>query len=274
MVIYLGDSTVRALLSDTADARPGLEVRSAATEWRCARPGRPAASRSPAPSAPSARTNRRCRSGRRGASTRPTPRSSRATAWVGIATVGSTGKVQVKQVRAATVAEGEFAAIAMVLTRLKRCRSVETVDNLTDSLTAARVLNAGATRPGAGDHERLCLRWLEQVRGTGVVEVRVSWVRGHDGNALNELADRAAVAAQRCGQWGQPTQGSAASIRAELHELLDAADVRTFVPATPPPREAAGAAWAIGPRRGGRRAAPSPGPRPGRGRRRRRCRAG
>ena len=231
MILYIADATMRSLLTGSR-SHPGLEVRSVVTgaamqaTWEVAISAHSLELYGPAEKpVPEIKARR----------VYATDASKRKRdSLIGISAVGSTGTVAVGHVRASTVAEGEFAAIRMVLSRLKRSTTAREVDIITDSLIAARVINAGCARPGAGNFERTCLAELDKVRARGI-EVRVSWVRGHSGNPLNALADRAAVIARRCGQWGQPQEELIGNIRVELRALIDASDLHQFVPATPLP---------------------------------------
>ncbi|WP_165164521.1 ribonuclease H family protein [Corynebacterium qintianiae] len=239
MTLYIADATIRSLLTNALTNRPGLDVRSVVTgaamraTWEAARVAQAHVVHGPAEGEVPAAKVRRVYA--------TDASKQKRDSLIGIAAVDSTGKIQIGQVHAKTVLEGEFAAIAMVLRRLKSSKTAREVDILTDSLTAARATNSSTPRPFAGEFERSCVAELDKVRARGI-DVRVSWVRGHDGNALNELADRAAVTARRCGQWGHSPTALVANIRADLRELLAAVDPHDFVPATPLPSQATAAA--------------------------------
>ena len=235
MIVYISDPTIRRLLRDIPDAYPGLEVRDVVTgpalkaTWEaCSRAHSldlhgPVEAHMPERAAHYvyATDASKGKSGR----------------LVGIAAVGASStkcEVLSRVTSATTVLEGEFAAVHMILEQVRYCLDARELDLVTDSLTVARIINSHSRRPVAQDYERRAMAELDRVRASGVT-VRVSWVRGHDGNPLNELADRAAVAARRCKQWEQPRGPIVNKLRDELRELLSSAHPADFVPATPLP---------------------------------------
>lgn len=140
---------------------------------------------------------------------------------VGIAAVSAGGQMKTSSITASKILEGEFAAIALAFTHLSRAQSVEV---LTDSQHAAKALNyvlggASTRRPGAGPEEIKCLHAMDKLRRRGV-NVRVRWVRGHDGHELNELAHRSAVTARRNAQWELEDCPQLDNLREELHALV------------------------------------------------------
>ena len=231
LVVYVPDGTVRQLLAEAA--YPGVEVRSwvagprLAEAWAAASAA--IAQVQAAESAPAETAPDESRAHRVIATDASKQKNVKLT---GIAAVTSTGTVKTATLPTSSVLEGEFAAIELGLKQVLYSRTAREVDILTDSLKAATTLGRGARRRGAGDRERSCLRMLDRVRGRGI-EVRVSWVRGHAGNPLNELADRAAVVARRCGQWDQPHDRFLDAIRAELRLVLEQTDPVALVPLVP-----------------------------------------
>ncbi|AWB83517.1 hypothetical protein C3E79_02600 [Corynebacterium liangguodongii] len=227
MILYMGDTTVRRLLADAVGSHPGLDLRSVVTGPRLKATGEAArAAHTPLGYDPCPPQVPRWKSHRVYAADASKQRGDNR---IGIAYVGSTHRVRVGHVRADTIAEGEFAAVSLVLSSLLESRTAREVDILTDSLEAARKPSSESPVWKGRTFERECLRKLDNVQACGIT-VRVSWVRGHAGNPLNELADRAAVAARRCTQWKQSPNQHVASIRTDLRALLASTDPATFVP--------------------------------------------
>ncbi len=109
---------------------------------------------------------------------------------VGIAYVTEDGHARQAYLSELTsVTAGELEAIKMALEH----QGAPKIVILTDSLDAAQWIN--------GECEPSDSRDMRRVRHIGDLsahrDVTVSWVRGHAGNALNEIADRLAVAARR-----------------------------------------------------------------------------
>ncbi|EEI15947.1 ribonuclease HI [Corynebacterium lipophiloflavum DSM 44291] len=232
MILYISHPKIRQLLHDVCDAYPGLEVRDVVTgaalkaTWEVCSRAHSLDLHGP--------INRGApeRSAHYVYATDASKRKSNKV--VGIAAVDTSGgkcKVLSRVTCATAVLEGEFVAVHMLLEQVRHSPDAIELDIITDSLTVARVMNADARRPFALDYERRAMAELDKVRACGVT-VRVSWVRGHAGNPLNELADRAAVSARRCKQWEQPRGPIMDNLRGELRELLSSAHPADFVPAT------------------------------------------
>lgn len=151
----------------------------------------------------------------------------------GLGVASSTGAVRLRTVEAATVAEGEFAAVRLALQCWKKA---ERIDILTDSLIVYRRLNDHPTKapesPSMRPLEAACVKTINRYRDQGKI-INVHWVRSHNGNLLNDIADRAAVSARRCAQWDQKElRGTlAAQIREDLCEGLTGVDLHDLVPA-------------------------------------------
>lgn len=151
----------------------------------------------------------------------------------GLGVASSTGAVRLRTVEAATIVEGEFAAVRLALHCWKKA---EHVDILTDSLTVYRRLNNHPSKvpesPSLRPLEAACVKTINGYRDQGKI-INVHWVRSHNGHVLNDIADRAAVTARRCAQWDQPEMTGALSrqIRDDLREGLDGVTLHDLIPA-------------------------------------------
>lgn len=145
----------------------------------------------------------------------------------GLGMVTDSGGVVLSSLRAETVLEGEFAAVSAALERYGSRRDV--IDILTDSQKVWARMNEEDLLGGRmrGPQEKRCVQRVDELRRRGVT-VRVHWVRGHNGHVLNDIADRAAVAARRMTQWGLDTTEIRTRLRAELLQALEAG--HEFVP--------------------------------------------
>ncbi|HKM24989.1 MAG TPA: RNase H family protein, partial [Corynebacterium sp.] len=136
----------------------------------------------------------------------------------GLGVASSTGAVRLHTVKAATITEGEFAAVRLALHCWKKA---ERIDILTDSLIVYRRLNShpihAPASPSMRPLEAACVKTVNGYRDQGKV-INVHWVRSHNGHILNDIADRAAVTARRCAQWDQKemTQALSTQIREDL----------------------------------------------------------
>lgn len=221
LVLYISNTTVRRLLEEQLDAFPGLALRAIVTgpeltvTWHVCRAAfsaaeelRAAEEQEPEPEAGTLVI----------ATDASKDHRSRVT---GLGAVTSDGRVRLRATRTNSVLGGEFAAIAMALGELN-IREGSTVEILTDSLIACRHLSGIESAELRVDsvHLQQCLHYLRQLEWKDVT-VSVGWVRGHNGHPLNELADRAAVAARRCAQWQTNSLDEIrCRIRGELREHL------------------------------------------------------
>lgn len=113
---------------------------------------------------------------------------------VGIAYVDETGRFrQAAIAHACSVLVGELSAIAMAVSSLRK-RDLHVI---TDSLFAVRALSGSpeCASERFGSSVGALVRKVQ--RAVGARSVRFTWVRGHSGHELNEIADRLAVAARR-----------------------------------------------------------------------------
>ena len=202
LVLYVPDRLIRDLLAEQLDVFPGLVLRDVVSgarlvaAWEACRaafeeqrearfpepPQRPAPEEAP-PLVIATDASR----GSRGKVT-----------GLGIAT--SAGEVQMLSTRTDTVLAGEFAAVNAALERY--FSTSWTLDILTDSQKVWARLNEEHLLEGAmrSPEETRCVQRVWDMRRLGAT-VRVHWVRGHNGHVLNDVADRAAVAARRKAQW-------------------------------------------------------------------------
>jgi len=217
LIVYVSDLVVRDLLREQAAAFPGLIVRDVVSggkltdTWNACRDAfeeerltrRPRIAPTPLVIATDASR------GGRGRLT-----------GLGIAT--STGMVHAFNTHAATVLAGEFAAVNLALQKYGWRKPA--MDILTDSQKVWARLNAGDPLAGhmRSPEEARCAHNLVELRATGVA-VRIHWVRGHNGNLLNEFADRAAVTARRTAQWSLDHEDIVTRLRGELRAELASA---------------------------------------------------
>ncbi|WP_293770369.1 ribonuclease H family protein [uncultured Corynebacterium sp.] len=139
----------------------------------------------------------------------------------GIAYATSLGGASSATVRAANIHIAEVEAIRFALERLPR--RMERVTILTDSRVAAAALRSEdpSSAYNTAHAGARCRSVVQQLRDRGV-EVRIRWVRGHAGHVLNEQADRLAVHARRCGEWGLADVHAAflQEVRSQLREQV------------------------------------------------------
>lgn len=221
MILYVGHPVIRELLDDLSSHYPGLEIRSLVTGENMRRTW-DACRRAHSRNVGVKEKPKAERTEHRVAATDASKKKTDNT--VGIAVVSSDGSVKMGNVDARTVLDGEFAAIRLAVKQAVESKTVRSIEILTDSLTAATAINTRghAVNQGAGRHEASCCSELRNAAALGI-DVRVTWVRGHAGHPLNELAHRAAMASRRCRQWGQSSEQFRRSLTAELREVLAAA---------------------------------------------------
>lgn len=152
---------------------------------------------------------------------------------VGWAVASCDGGVKSGTIESCDVTYGEFYAIGRAL-EWRANPTVRRIEIVTDSLDAYRVLNNPDTvRPlHFNEHIAYCWREIKKARSAGV-EVRVHWVRGHSGHVLNTFADRAAVNARRCKQWGDTKKRRCKfrwRIQNDLRAALEDVDAERLLP--------------------------------------------
>lgn len=153
---------------------------------------------------------------------------------VGIGAASSCGRVVGDMARAKSVLEGEFAAVTAALKRWGT--KADEIDLLTDSTKVVHILNMANPPTHYGEHQAEAIKTLRSVREH--TEVRIHWVRGHNGHLLNDLADRAAVTTRRCTEFQTDNvKEFFATFREELAGGLAGIDPAELVPA-PHPRTA------------------------------------
>jgi len=121
----------------------------------------------------------------------------------GIAAVSTTGAVMGRAVNARHIADAEFQAVNMALARwVGKTRELHILTDSREVYNALNAPQAGWERSQAalGSYRR-CMNRLFSADAEGT-DVYVHWVRGHDGNPLNEMADEVAVFTRRNDAWG------------------------------------------------------------------------
>ncbi|SQG63963.1 ribonuclease H [Corynebacterium renale] len=138
----------------------------------------------------------------------------------GIALATDHGVVQAHVIEASSSHEGEFAAVAMAVRRY--AGKLSHLEILTDSRVVARALSGEDDRCH-GPRRLECMELVRLAREHTTITVR--WVRGHNGHVLNEVANRAAIAARRCHEFGTGNLGYfLEGLRAELRACLAGAE--------------------------------------------------
>lgn len=219
LVLYLSDSTVRRLVREQIASFPGLVIRDIVaggrmqSTWESCRACHHAEELTREPV-----TEEKKRSELLMVATDASrPKRGKIT---GLAAVGSDGRVRMSNMTSESVLAGEFAAVGMALKTW--AESADTVWILTDSQKVSHFLNA---RTGSGGRKGMsaqddCLRKILELERQGI-EVRISWVRGHNGHLLNDFADRAAVIARRCAEFKLDNRSDFAQrLRRELQQAL------------------------------------------------------
>ncbi|MEV0945334.1 RNase H family protein [Rhodococcus sp. NPDC049939] len=139
---------------------------------------------------------------------------------VGVACVSEDGVRYQRMIpNVATVLEGELLAIELAIARFPDRR----LHILTDSKASLAHLGAVRTKQPlrATGHVRATVdRIHEAMRGR---EIRLSWVRGHNGHLLNETADRLAMAMRRAHEARIPAEARLAIAEQIVEPLLSAA---------------------------------------------------
>lgn len=136
----------------------------------------------------------------------------------GLGFATSHGVVQGCARRDEDVLDAEMHAISWALSATSGLFRKVTV--CTDSQWAVQAAEEGAF-PNRGRANQMRTAIADFRVRTGA-DVTVQWVRGHAGDALNEAAHRAAVAARRCRQWGLPHSNSQSVFRSIEQELAAA----------------------------------------------------
>ncbi|WP_157109538.1 RNase H family protein [Rhodococcus sp. WMMA185] len=139
---------------------------------------------------------------------------------VGVACVSEEGVRYQRMVpKVATILEGELLAIELAIVRFEDRR----LHILTDSQPALEhlgVLQNPRPLRSCGGVKATVDRIHEAMRGR---EIRLSWVRGHDGHLLNETADRLAMAVRRAHESDVPTEALQTIAQQIMEPLLGAA---------------------------------------------------
>ena len=213
LIVYVSDLVVRDLLREQAAAFPGLIVRDVVSggkltdTWNACRDAFEEERMARLPQVP----------GNQMPLVIATDASRGRGRLTGLGMATSTGMVH-----AATVLAGEFAAVNLALQKYGWRKPA--MDILTDSQKVWARLTAGDPIAGhmRSPEEARCAHNLVELRATGVA-VRIHWVRGHNGNLLNEFADRAAVTARRTAQWSLDHEDIVTRLRGELRAELASA---------------------------------------------------
>lgn len=131
---------------------------------------------------------------------------------VGISAVSSFGAIRTRDLKLSSIFDGELAAINFALQQFGK--NVERLEVLTDSRQAIQYIQG---RTSLQSTSGLVLKeTIKRLTAEGV-ELHFTWVRGHNGHALNDCADRAARIARRCKQLGTDNKTQLlANLRVEL----------------------------------------------------------
>lgn len=154
----------------------------------------------------------------------------RETGW---AFVTSDGRLRSGVIETTDIDRGEFHAVTCAVKRYQYT-SCKVLDILTDSWEVYKTINFPEEwLPGRiKQHAVRCLSTINATRGDGVT-VRVHWVRGHNGNILNDFADRAAVSARRSAAWelgDSHLKRIENRIRHELREAIEPMPIEKLFP--------------------------------------------
>ena len=217
LIVYVSDLVVRDLLREQNAAFPGLIVRDVVSggkltdTWNACRDAFEEERMARLPQVP----------GNQMPLVIATDASRGRGKLTGLGMATSTGMVHAATTRTDTVLAGEFAAVSAALDKYGSRKPV--IDILTDSQKVWARLNAENL---LGDRTRSleetrCVQRLHDLRNQGMT-VRIHWVRGHNGNLLNEFADRAAVTARRTAQWNLDHEDIITRLREELRAELTA----------------------------------------------------
>lgn len=218
LIVYVSDLVVRDLLREQAAAFPGLIVRDVVSggkltdTWNACRDAFEEERMARLPQVP----------GNQMPLVIATDASRGRGRLTGLGMATSTGMVHAATTRTDTVLAGEFAAVSAALDKYGSRKPV--IDILTDSQKVWARLNSRDVLGGymRSPEEARCAQRLHDLRATGVT-VRIHWVRGHNGNLLNEFADRAAVTARRTAQWSLDHEDIVTRLRGELRAELASA---------------------------------------------------
>ena len=217
LIVYVSDLVVRDLLREQAAAFPGLIVRDVVSggkltdTWNACRDAFEEERMARLPQVP----------GNQMPLVIATDASRGRGRLTGLGMATSTGMVHAATTRTDTVLAGEFAAVSAALDKYGSRKPV--IDILTDSQKVWARLNSRDVLGGymRSPEETRCIQRLHDLRNQGMT-VRIHWVRGHNGNLLNEFADRAAVTARRTAQWNLDHEDIITRLREELRAELTA----------------------------------------------------
>lgn len=131
---------------------------------------------------------------------------------VGLSVVNSCGIIKTHEMELNSIFDGELSAINFALQQFGK--NVERLEVLTDSRQAIQYIQG---RTSLQSTSGLVLKeTIKRLTAEGV-ELHFTWVRGHNGHALNDCADRAARIARRCKQLGTDNKTQLlANLRVEL----------------------------------------------------------
>lgn len=217
LIIYVSDRTISRLLKEQSEAFPGLQVRDVIIgkrfqeTWTVCRNShsqqheaqRPQPAVVEKPLAPLLVVATDASKGKNKKT-------------VGISAVTAEGHIRARELELKSIFDGELAAIHLALTSFaKRAQRIEI---LTDSQKAVQYVHGRTTlKSEVGESLK---KAMDELATLGI-EVSVSWVRGHNGHVLNSYADRAAVIARRCAQFGTDNKAQLLkNLRAELHSEI------------------------------------------------------
>ena len=135
---------------------------------------------------------------------------------VGVSAVSACGEIRTRDLKLSSIFDGELEAINFALQQFGR--NVERLVVLTDSRQAIQYIQG---RTSLKSTSGVALKETIKRLSANGTDLNFTWVRGHNGHALNECADRAARIARRCKQLGTDNKTQLiANLRAELGEEI------------------------------------------------------
>lgn len=146
---------------------------------------------------------------------------------VGISAVNSFGAIRTRDLKLSSIFDGELAAINFALQQFGR--NVERLEVLTDSRQAIQYIQG---RTSLKSTSGLALKETIKRLSANGTELNFTWVRGHNGHELNEIADRAARIVRYCKRTKiNPEPKLINNLRKELKEITLARSPQSWLAA-------------------------------------------